>query len=601
LSDPVYVIGIDLGTTNSVVAYSEVQVPKGREPEIRLFPIPQTVGPGSMQEQEILPSFILLPGAHDVPQGALALPWDEGATMAVGAYARERGAEIPHRLIASAKSWLCHTGVDRNKKILPWGGPEEPPKLSPVEASAAVLGHIRRAWNHVVAAQDPALRFENQEILLTVPASFDAVARDLTVKAAEMAGLGAVILLEEPQAAFYAWIWGSQGRWREKVSLGDMILVCDVGGGTSDFSLIRVTEEDGDLALERIAVGEHLLVGGDNMDLTLAHTVAGRLGGEGKKLDAWQLRSLWQSCRIAKERLLAREAVESWPVTVLGRGRGLIAGTLKTDLTRADIETVLTEGFLPSCDKGALPKKAPRVGMRELGLVYASDPAITRHLAQFLSRSLEGGASPTAVLFNGGVMKAAALRGRILGVLRMWAGEWDPQVRELEGSDYDLAVATGAAYYGLARRGTGVRIKGGLPKSYYIGVEVALPAVPGMPVPMKAVCVAPFGMEEGTEQDLPGGQFGLVVGEPARFEFMGSSVRQEDAMGSVVEEWEEEIRPITTVEAQLEGQEGAVLPITLRVKATEVGTLELWCVSKEDGKQWKLEFDVREKENLEAL
>ena len=603
MSDPVYIIGIDLGTTNCVVAYTEARADENEEPEIRVFEIPQLVGPGSLGTNEILPSFVLLPGPHDVPKGGLKVPWDKKSSLAVGEFARDRGAELPLRLIASSKSWLCHSGVDRNKAILPWEGPKDRAKLSPVEASAAILRHIKEAWDYEMAKDDDRLRLENQEVFLTVPASFDAVARNLTVKAAKMAGLPKSTLLEEPQAAFYAWIDATKGKWRDLVRVDDLILVADVGGGTTDLSLIKVSQEQGELVLERIAVGEHLLVGGDNMDLTLAYGVANRMASKGHKLDAYQMRGLCHGCRSAKEHLFADEEATDYPVTILGRGSKLIGSTIKTELTRKEVEKVLRDGFFPKCESDARPQTQRRTGMRELGLSYTSDPAITRHLAHFLRQQgsadeIEGHNQvlPTAVLFNGGVMKAQGLRKRMLDVLSSWARSEDrPRPREVETNDFDLAVAKGATYYGLARRGKGIRIRGGLSKTYYIGVEAALPAVPGMPTPIKALCVAPFGMEEGTEADLPHKEFGLVVGEPVKFDFLGSNIRHQDTAGLVVDDWEGEIEKITTLETSLKGEPGTVLPVTLNIKVTEVGTLELWCVSRQDDQRFRLEFNVRER------
>ncbi len=600
MSEPVYIIGIDLGTTNSVVAYTEIR-PEKDQPGIHTFKIPQLVGPGSVGPSEVLPSFVLLPGPHDVPPGALSLPWDEKATRAVGQFARDRGAEIPHRLIASAKSWLCHSGVDRNKPILPWEAPQDQERLSPVEASAAILRHIKDAWDHVMAAPDPSLRMEAQEVFLTVPASFDVVARNLTVQAAEMAGLPRVTLLEEPQAAFYAWIGASGDQWRDLVRVGDLILVVDVGGGTTDFSLIRVSESDGDLTLERVAVGDHLLVGGDNMDLTLAYALSAKTSAKGAKLTAYQMRGLCQGCRTAKERLLKEEGDDVYPLTVLGRGSGLIGGAIRTELTRQEVQEILVNGFFPACEREAHPREQRKAGMRELGLVYASDPAITRHLARFLQQSAPQTPSgfthafPTAILFNGGVMKAERLKNRLVQVLSSWIEEGGPSVvREIESQDLDLAVAKGAAYYGLVRHGKGIRIKGGLSRSYYIAVETSMPAVPGIPALRKALCVAGFGMEEGTETLIGEREFGVVVGEPVVFDFLGSRSRH-DTAGTVVEDWEGEIEEITTVETVLEGEAGTVVPVSLQSRVTEVGTLELWCLSRHDDRRFKLEFNVREK------
>ena len=604
MNEPKFIVGIDLGTTNSVVAFTKADLEIGEKPDIQMFEIPQLAAPGTVEKRSVLPSFILIPGKHDVPEGALNLPWDDDRTAAVGEFARNRGAEIPQRLVSSAKSWLCNTMVDRNKPILPWECPDEKTKMSPVDASAAILEHIRDAWNHEMAVVDgdyqDDLRLENQEILLTVPASFDAVARDLTVKAAESAGLENVTLLEEPQAAFYAWIDAAGDDWRELVEKGDLVLVCDVGGGTTDFSLISVGEKNGELILERTAVGDHLLVGGDNMDLALAYAVAREMAEKGTKLDSWQMRGLWHSCRDAKEQLLSSDDRDKFPVTILGRGTGLIGGTVKANLTRETVEKVLLDGFFPWCEKHEKPAAPQKTGIREMGLVYESDPAVTRHLAQFLARSSENENRPkvpTVLLYNGGIMKSALVRKRVMDVVSSWKGSKDdPQPREIESSDFDLAVARGAAYFGLARKGRGIRIRGGLNKSYYIGIAAAMPAVPGMPAPQKAICVGSFGMEEGTGETLTGQEFALVVGEPVSFDFLGSSKRLRDRVGAVVEDWEGEIEKITTMETTLDGEYGNVVPVNLEVQVTEIGTLEIRCVSEETGRKWKLEFNVREKE-----
>jgi molecular chaperone DnaK (HSP70) len=589
-----YIIGIDLGTSNSVLAYTPAEMDDQAGSEIQILEIPQIIGPGSVATRSMLPSFIFLPGEKDMAPEALNLPWEKDVKQVVGEFARERGAELPQRLISSAKSWLCHPMVDRNQAILPWGASPEVPKLSTVEAAAAILDHIRQVWNFSMAREDESLALELQEIYLTVPASFDAVARELTVKAAEMAHLPNITLLEEPQAAFYAWIEASSDRWRDDIAPGDLVLVCDLGGGTSDFSLIRVSESSGDLELERIAVGNHLLIGGDNMDLALAYTIAKRFSEKGTRLDSWQMRALWHRCRVAKEKLLELSDRDTVAVSILGRGSSLIGGTLRTDLSRTEVEQIIVDGFFPFCDVTSRPAALQRAGIQETGLPYESDPAVTQHLAQFLSRRDERPSElPTAVLFNGGVMKASLLRKRIVDVLSSWQNGVEPRV--LEASNLDLAVARGAAYYGLARRGRGIRIRSGLNKSYYIGVAAALPAVPGMPAPIKALCVAPFGMEEGSETELTEREFNLVVGEPAKFDFLGSAARTNDAVGTLIEDWEGDVEPITTIETTLDGTYGSVIPVSIQIKVTEIGTLELWCVSRQDDKRWKLEFNVREK------
>jgi molecular chaperone DnaK (HSP70) len=594
MTDSKYIVGIDLGTSNSILAYTPAEMNDPAGSEIQILEIPQIVGPGSVAARSMLPSFIFLPGEKDMSPDALSLPWEKDVKQVVGEFARERGAELPQRLISSAKSWLCHPMVDRNQAILPWGASAEVPKLSTVEASAAILDHIRRAWNFSMAREDKSLALELQDIYLTVPASFDAVARELTVKAAELAHLPNITLLEEPQAAFYAWIEASRDGWRDVIAPGDLVLVCDLGGGTSDFSLIRVSETSGELELERIAVGNHLLIGGDNMDLALSYTIAKRFADKGTRLDSWQMRALWHRCRAAKEKLLELSDNDTVPVSILGRGSSLIGGTLRTDLSRAEVERVIVDGFFPFCDATSRPAAVQRAGLQETGLPYEADPAVTQHLAQFLSRQAERPAElPTAVLFNGGVMKASLLRKRIVDVLSSWQNGFEPSV--LGASNLDLAVARGAAYYGLARRGRGIRIRSGLNKSYYIGVAAALPAVPGMPAPIKALCVAPFGMEEGSETELSEREFNLVVGEPAKFDFLGSAARTDDAVGTILEDWEGDVEPITTIETSLDGTTGSVIPVAIQIKVTEIGTLELWCVSRQDDKRWKLEFNVREK------
>jgi molecular chaperone DnaK (HSP70) len=606
-----YVVGIDLGTTNSALAYVDTGAGEGKDPVLVPFAVPQVVQQGAVAERPLLPSFLYLPGAGEVPAGSLKLPWAPDRDFAVGEFARNFGSQVPTRLVASAKSWLCHPGIDRRAPVLPWKAPENGRRVSPLEAATRYLRHFCEAWNYALAREVPENRLEQQDIILTVPASFDAVARELTVEAARAAGLEHVTLLEEPQAAFYAWIDANGDNWRKQVEVGDVVLVCDVGGGTTDLTLIAVSEEEGQLALTRVAVGDHILLGGDNMDLALAHAAAGALAKKGTKLDAGQMQLLWHSCRAAKETLFADPKLAATPVTVLGRGRSVIGGAVKSELTRTEVEQVLVDGFFPPCPPDAEPRRQRSVGLQELGLPYAADPAVTKHLAYFLHRNAEVLAQrapakrgkkrapqATAVLFNGGVFKAAPLRERLVTVLNAWTekGGGAP-VRVLQGNDLDLAVARGAAYYGLVRRGRGVRIRGGAARAYYVGIESSLPAVPGSPPPLKALCVVPFGMEEGTEADVPGQEFGLVVGEPAEFRFLGSTVRRGDAVGTLVDEWEGQIDELSPLSTALEapGNEGRTVPVHLHSKVTEVGTLELWCRSRDGKQRWKLEFNVRER------
>lgn len=598
-----YVVGIDLGTTNCALSYVDTEVENVDEARPQSLPLPQVVQPGTVEELPLLPSFLYLPGEKELPEGSLKLPWDEKRDYAVGTFARQQGQKVPTRLVSSAKSWLCHSAVDRRAQILPWQSPKDNRHVSPLEASTYYLKHLCQVWNHQLARDDKKLRLEDQDVILTVPASFDAVARELTVEAAREAGLNNVTLLEEPQAAFYAWIDHHRDEWRERVEVNETILVCDVGGGTTDLTLIAVNEQEGNLELERVAVGDHILLGGDNMDLALAHVVGQQFN---KKLDSGQQLMLWHSCRAAKEKLFESPKLTKAPVTVLGRGSKLVGGTLKAELTREEMEQILIDGFLPVCDLDAQPQRQRTVGLQELGLPYATDPALTKHLAAFLSRHQDALAQrtssekslPMSVLFNGGVLKADPIRQRVLSVLSQWStAAGGSEVNDLHSESLDLAVAQGAAYYGLVRRGKGVRIRGGTARSYYVGIETSLPAVPGAPPPLKALCVVPFGMEEGSEADLPDRQFGLIVGEPVHFRFLGSTSRRDDNVGLLLDDWEEdEIQEMAPLEMTLEseGHEGEAVPVHLHSRVTEVGTLELSCISEDGKDHWKLEFNVRE-------
>ena len=588
-----YIIGIDLGTTNCGVASVQPDAASDAHtlPPVSQFAVEQLVNPGEVREETLLPSFLYLPSPNDFPAGSIALPWNDTPSYVVGQLAQKRGAENAGRLVSSAKSWLSHGGVDRTAALLPITAPEGVGKISPLAASRAYLEHIRDAWNH----QHPDDPLDQQSVFVTVPASFDAVARELTLHAAEEAGYKNIVLLEEPQAAFYSWI-ERHPNWREQVGVGDLILVIDIGGGTTDFTLISVTEEAGELRLERVAVGEHILLGGDNMDLALARTVEAQLAQKNTKLDAMQLNALWQQCRVAKERMLQPDSTESeHPVTILGRGTGLVGGTIKTTLTRDDLHRVLLEGFFPKVSSQDMPQSRRRVGLQEIGLPYAADAAITRHLAKFLSQQGSEFAAPTHILFNGGVLRAGIVRDRILETLNHWLTTQDkPAVSVLTGEDLMHAVSRGATYYGLARSGKGVRIRGGIARTYYVGIESSMPAVPGLPTPLKALTVAPFGMEEGTDHKFPDREFGLIVGEPAEFRFFTSAVRKEDPPGYMLEDVTEELEELSPVEVNLEGDEGAIARVTLEAVVTETGMLQLWCVAR-DGRRWKLEFNVRER------
>jgi hypothetical protein len=602
-----YVIGIDLGTTNSVLAYTPLETESA---EVALLPIPQLVDVGTVESRTHLPSFVYLATEKEAEGTDLALPWRERSDFAVGEFARRRSAEAPARTVGAAKSWLCHSRVDRHEAILPWNAPAEVAKISPVEASRRYLAHLCAAWHHAF----PDVPIAEQQVVLTVPASFDASARELTREAASLAGFNpeTLLLLEEPQAAVYSWLSDLGDRWRSSLSTGDRVLVCDVGGGTTDLTLIGVEEHEGDLQLKRIAVGEHLLVGGDNMDLALAHFAAGLFSEKGTKLDPWQSVALWHSCRAAKEKLLVENGPETQTISVLGRGSKLIGGTVSADLPRRESASLLADGFFPECRLDARPKRHAMSGFREIGLPFEQDTAITRHLASFLHRHQEEASPrmPTHLLLNGGVFKAEVLRTRLLDVLRGWSDEatlevLNDQLPEESGGNLDHAVARGAAYYGWAKERGGVRIRGGTARSYYIGIETAGLAIPGAPRPLRALCVAPQGMEEGTETDVPSSEIGLVVGEPAHFRFFSSTVRKEDCAGDLLEPSvidhadapEAELQESDTMETVLprdEVEEDDWVPVQFQTRVTELGVLELWCLAVRGEGRWKLEFSVRE-------
>lgn len=601
-------VGIDLGTTHCVLSYADLEHIDDEQFSPQVMAIPQLTSPGSVEEKNQLPSFLYQAHQAELAEGSTALPWAAEPNYLVGEIARNLGSKTPIRLVASAKSWLCHVGVDCKAAILPAEAPDEVERVSPFQATTAYLQHLCDAWQSL----HPDAPLDRQDVVITVPASFDPAARELTVEAARAVGLGQAILLEEPQAALYSWIEKSHGDWRKHAEVGDIILVIDIGGGTTDLSLIAVTQQEGNLELTRVAVGDHILLGGDNMDLALAYTVKAKLETDGKRLEPWQIQALTHSCRDAKEKLFNNAELDNIPLVVASRGSSLIGGTLRTELTREEVNRVLVEGFLPKVAVSERPVSRTRTGLRTAGLPYAQDAGITRHLAAFLAKqqgatdelkdiNLPEHASflhPTAVLFNGGVLKADALAERLMAVLNSWlSAEQAPDARLLAGADLDLAVARGAAYYGYVRKGKGVRIKGGTAASYYVGIESAMPAVPGMAPEIQALCIAPFGMEEGTSQELPDDEFGLVIGEPVRFRFFASNTRREDKVGTRLDHWtDEELDELDEIEITLpeEGRRpGEVVPVHLCAAVTEVGTLELQAVSQKDQGRWKIEFDVR--------
>lgn len=597
-----YIVGIDLGTTNCAVAYVDS---KGRErptADIKPFPVPQLVASGETAPRAMLPSFLYLPGPHELPPDAAVLPWRSDSDRIVGEFARVQGARVPAHLVSSAKSWLCHPNMDREADILPWGATAEARRVSPVEASAEYLRHIRDSWNHTFAKDDEAFRLEAQEIVLTVPASFDEAARELTVEAAKRAGFANLTLLEEPQAAFYCWIVTHQEGWQKQVRGGELILVCDIGGGTTDFSLITVIETPTGPGFRRVAVGDHLMLGGDNMDLALAHRVEAKLGGA--RLDSEQWNALRLACRTAKEKLWGEASPARWPVTIAGRGSKLIGGSIQSELTREDVRDVVLEGFFPPSKRDEVPSRSAKAGLQEFGLPFVSDPAIPRHLSSFLRRHRaeavgEGGhagddrpARPDAVLFNGGALTPDFVRQRIVDVVASWFpdepdGAYSPRV--LTNDSLDLAVAVGAAYYGVVRRGGGIRIGGGTARAFYVGFESTIVEKPWL-------CVVPRDAQEGDEIAIDHHDFDLLMGQPVSFPLASSSVRADDRPGDLVATDPNSILPLPPLVGLMRvGRKAKAERVRVRLsaKVTEVGTIELWCLSRGDDRRWRLQIQLR--------
>jgi hypothetical protein len=602
-----YLVGIDLGTTNIAVAYVDTASKAAGGPKLHTFHIPQVVASQQVQEKDLLPSFLYIPGPHDLAPGAIDLPWAKNPPDTAGVFARNHGAKVPGRQVSSAKSWLCHPGVDRTAPLLPWAGPPDVPRLSPLEVSAKYLKHIVEAWN-AVPGRKAADHLESQEVVVTVPASFDDVARNLTAEAAKQAGLKHVTLLEEPQAAFYAWLGTHSPQEAGMLKPGMRCLVVDVGGGTSDFSLIRAGEEKGEMTFLRDAVGDHLLLGGDNMDLALAKAVETKLPGS--RLDAAQFGALVQACRGAKEALLANPPPPTYPVTVMGKGRSVVGGTVSVNIKPEDVANTLFDGFFPMVPFDAEPSKGARTGLQEMGLPYVSDAAISKHLAAFIRQHIhdfeneaQGAIAPRsgsvdAILFNGGVFQPEVLRQRVIDVMRPWFTTpkkgWEPLV--LTSPSLDLAVAWGAAYYAWLKHSGGKRIGGGIPRSYYVAIETDTPGRGIHAHSIPVLCVVPRRMQEGEEVHMPEPVLELALGQPVLFPLYTSTVRGDDKPGQVLRLPEESLMQLPPLHTILRGGKRTgvkQVPVTLAAKCTDIGTLELYCESKE-GNRWRLEFNVRD-------
>ncbi|MEE4364948.1 MAG: Hsp70 family protein [Desulfotignum sp.] len=609
--DKQYIIGIDLGTTNCAVSYVDVAGYKEavsaqsgkKQPDtpdkgqwIKPFLIPQLTGLGEFTKIPVLPSFLYVPGEYDISKEVLKHPWKKPLDMFAGAFARDHGSKIPARLVSSAKSWLCNAAADRTAKILPWGS-QGVEKISPVDATAQYLSHIRSAWNHFVKDEDKFI--ENQFVVITVPASFNEEARDLTMAGVEKAGLsGAVTLLEEPLAAFYSWLIRHESDWDQQVKADDLIFVCDVGGGTTDFSLISLKAgEQGTPRFERLAVGDHLILGGDNIDLALAKIVESRFpSGTTLTPDKWK--TLCHRCREAKERILEKKE-KSVRITIKGEGRALISGTLSADLTRGDVEGVLRSRFYPDVASTELKEEDQGREIADFGLPFEKESAVTRHIIRFLEnhrdnvrQSLGKDAPlPDFILFNGGTLKPDLVQTRIKEAIRRWFRTSDSfRPRILENPHPDLAVGIGASYYGLVKQGIGVRVGSGSPRSYYLGVGIESgPA-------RSAVCLVERGLDEGSVIDLPDMAFAVRANQPVSFDVYSSSYRSGDTAGSIVP-IDDTLTPMAPVQTIIRfGKDGdkKAIPVTMGAEYTEMGTLSMYCHSRVSDHRWKLQFQLRD-------
>ncbi|WNG38780.1 hsp70 family protein [Archangium violaceum] len=592
-----HIVGIDLGTTHCAVA--SVDPSKGPTAPVEDFPVPQLVRQGEVSPRSLLPSCVYVPAGHELATDSLRLPWGDGGPQVVGELARWQGARVPGRVVTSAKSWLCHPGVDRSAPILPWGAPADVAKLSPVEASALLLSHMARAWNHA----HPDAPLSQQEVVITVPASFDEAARALTVSAARKAGLEKFTLLEEPQAAFYDYTARHRKDLATSLEGVRLVLVVDVGGGTTDFTLVHAGVSPEGPMLRRLAVGEHLMLGGDNMDAALAKRVEEKLFPDGnRRLSATQWTQAIQAARTAKEALLGNNPPERYGVSLVSEGSRLLGGSLSTDLTREEAESLVMDGFFPRSGAQERPRRVSRMALQELGLPYAQDAAITRHLAAFLAQHAAAGFAalgetapsegalprPDAILLNGGVFNSPQLAERLVEAVSAW---WPgaPRIRLLKHESLELAVARGAAYYGLVRRGHGLKIGGGAARAYYVALQRTADSSE-QPV----LCLIPRGFEEGNQVDIGERSFTLTLGRPVQFTLYSTTSDRIDKPGDVVT-LSEDLKPLPPIHTVLKGAAGktAEVPVHLQAGLTEIGTLELFAVSNVADERWRLEFELR--------
>ncbi|MDO6708399.1 Hsp70 family protein [Photobacterium sp. 1_MG-2023] len=615
MSSPRYLVGIDLGTTHTVVAYCPI-TPTLQQETVKIFDIDQLIGPGEVSRKPLLPSFRYHPTPGEIAPEQCVLPWAPAPVEGdfpealIGEYARELGSKVEGRQVTSAKSWLSHTGVDRNQPILPWAAAQGVKKVSPVIASASYLNHVRQSWDY----HHPDAKLAGQDVVLTIPASFDESARALTVEAAKLAGLNNIVLLEEPQAACYDWYTRHQEQAATQLKDIPLLMVCDVGGGTTDLSLIRVSHAHDRLKLDRVGVGDHLMLGGDNLDLTLAHIAESQLNQGGQRLNAATLSKLIQQTRRAKEQLLAEHAPESVNITLLGSGSKLIGSSRSTALSQQQTRAVTLDGFFPLSDIAAHPEKR-QSAVVEFGLPYAADPAISKHLAQFISEhqtvcrdAMSAHSSladeshtiiPPAVLLNGGVFNSPLLSNRLLDIFSAWKGD---RVTQLDNPHPDLAVAFGAVAYGKARHGAQLKIGGGSARSFFLALDQHTPA--------SGVCLLPRGTEESIELQLPDRKFALTLGEPVRFNLVASTDDTSVQAGDLTPLDHDHLVALPpfivtldseTDRATLAANQKERVDVTLACQLTEVGTLQLECVSTENAAQrWQVEFSIRKNTSAKA-
>jgi len=593
-----YIIGIDLGTTNCTVSFVDSA---HAVPSIQSFAIPQLVATGYTEHKTSLPSFCYIPASDEFPKGSIDLPWKSDTDILIGKLAQTEGARVPTKLVQSAKSWLCHPAANRRDKILPFDSSGSQKKISPIEATSRYLQHIKDAWNHQIAKGVHELEFQEQEIIVTVPASFDEVARALTAEAAKKVGLTHLTLLEEPQAAFYAWLSQNEAKWQQLLPVGSSILVCDVGGGTTDFSLIEVSDATGSAELRRMSVGDHLLLGGDNIDSAIAYAMEKKLVSSVElSLSEWS--QLKQQARLAKEHLL-QESAEGTKYTALlqGKGASVVKGSRTVNIEKNELEKQLLDGFFGIHEWDAALKLKKRSGIRTLGLPYEEEPSITKHLANFLNQSHIGREvagtliqSPDFVLFNGGTMKPKVFQNAIIESLKLWFKDKSPQI--LTTAHFDSAVSRGAAYYGKVRRGLGVRISGGAARGFYLGLDIK---DSDGTISHKALTLLPRGSEEGTTFE-PHQTFSLKPNVNVQFQMYTSHVRLFDASGDLIEINAEELHPLPTIHTQLlygkkSGPQHVQEPISVHlcVHLNAIGILELSLVSENTPHRWLLEFQLR--------